>query len=141
MSFNYPLNIHFDCTKCGLCCGDTPERPRHILLLEEEAKTITAATDLSKEYFAKEIKDNLPYRWEMKKTIEGKCFFLKDNHCSIYLIRPLICMFYPFELKFYQDQEKYIFNFTSECPAIGKGDILKKGYFLKLFRLAENRLK
>jgi Fe-S-cluster containining protein len=69
----------------------------------------------------------------MKKTKDGKCIFLKNKLCSIYQIRPLICMFYPFDLKEVRSN-KYNFAYTDECPAIGKGSQLKMGYFERLFK-------
>jgi Fe-S-cluster containining protein len=69
----------------------------------------------------------------MEKTKDGKCIFLKNKLCSIYQIRPLICMFYPFEFK-EVGSNGYIFAYTDECPAIGKGPKLKRGYFERLFK-------
>lgn len=69
----------------------------------------------------------------MKKTKKGKCVFLKDNSCFIYEARPLICRFYPFQLKNIKT-DKYAFEYTTECPGIGKGPRLRKRFFEKLFK-------
>lgn len=140
MKFTYPTNILFHCNKCGLCCGDTKQKSRCILLLESEATDISNQTHQPKQYFATEIKNKVPYLYEMKKNSQGKCLFLEDNSCSIYEHRPLICRFYPFELKFSQDKENYAFEFTLECPEIGKGKKLAKKDFEKLFVMAKERL-
>lgn len=140
MNFTYPNNVLFECNQCGLCCGDTPQKTRHILLLESEANSISEETALPTQNFSTEITGRTPYCYEMKKDSEGKCFFLKDKQCSIYSSRPLICMFYPFELKFSGDSGEHIFDFTLECPGISKGRILAKGDFEKLFWLAQERL-
>ena len=124
MDFTFPENMLFECSKCGLCCGDTKQKIRRILLLESEADTISAETCLPKQGFTNQIAEKNPYCYEMKKNSDGKCFFLKDNHCSIYTLRPLICRFYPFELKFDQDKDQHVFNFTLECPGINKGKII-----------------
>jgi len=76
----------------------------------------------------------------MKKTNEGKCVFLKENQCTIYNLRPLICMFYPFELKFDNGKVLHVFSFTTECPTIGTGKSFNKRDFEKLFGLAQERL-
>ena len=68
--------------------------------METEAKKIAAYTSCFIHDFSTIVKDKLPYVYEMKKTSEGKCVYLKDKQCIIYPLRPLICMFYPFELKF-----------------------------------------
>jgi uncharacterized protein len=140
VTYTHPNNVSFECNRCGLCCRDTPQKTRHILLLPKEANHISKETMLPAQEFSKAITGKTPYCYEMKKTGEGKCFFLKDNQCSIYKLRPLICMFYPFELKFSEDQGQYTFDFTLECPGIGKGEILSQSDFENLFLLAQEKL-
>ena len=139
MDFTYPANIRFECNRCGLCCGDTPQKTRHILLLTSEAEEISKETCQPIANFAVEIKDKMPYSYEMKKS-EGKCFFLKENQCTIYTLRPLICRFYPFQLTFDKNQQTHIFDFTLECPPINQGKAFKRKDFEMLFLLAQERL-
>jgi Fe-S-cluster containining protein len=140
VAFNYPVNVRFECSQCGLCCGDTAEKTRHILLLEIEAQDISAKTNLPIKEFATETTSSSPYVYEVKKPRQGKCFFLKNNRCTIYGYRPLICRYYPFELKFDQDKESYVFSYTLECPTIGRGKTLSGKDFEELFLLAKQRL-
>lgn len=136
MRFNYPKDIRFRCNKCTLCCGDAKARVRHILLLKKEAERISEITSKSAEMFATEIEGHEPYVYEMIKTEEkGKCFFLKENKCTIYNLRPLICRFYPFQLSPAKGG-KYKFFCTKECPGIGKGKKLGKNHFENLFQHA-----
>ena len=132
MEFDYPKNVRFKCERCALCCGDTRNRARSILLLRIEVERILQKILKSIEDFAEKIEGFEPYVYRMKKTKDGKCVFLRDNLCSIYQIRPLICMFYPFEFKV--GSNGYIFAYTDECLAIGKGPKLKRGYFERLFK-------
>ncbi|HMK94238.1 MAG TPA: YkgJ family cysteine cluster protein [Candidatus Limnocylindrales bacterium] len=141
MEFAYPVNLRFKCNRCGLCCGDTKQKTRRILLLETEAEKIASQTCRPTTDFSGKISDNEPYVYEMKKSGEGKCVFLKDNQCSIYPSRPLICRCYPFELKFDVDKEMYSFDFTVECPGINQGKFLRKIDFERLFELAKKRLR
>ena len=138
MKFDYPASVRFRCVKCGICCGDTKEKTRHILLLALEAEQISKTTSKPTSRFALKINSAEPYIYEMKKREDGKCAFLENSRCTIYAVRPLICRFYPFELKSLGD-EKYQFLFTEECPAIGKGRLLSEDYFRKMFRLARAR--
>ena len=139
MDFNYPVALRFECTGCGICCGDTQEKTRHILLLSTEAEQIAKLTSQQIQGFAEKIKGKAPYVYEMKKTIEnGKCVFLTKNHCNIYQLRPLICRFYPFELTTAPNC-KYIFGYTKECPSIGRGRTLSKDYFNDLFQMARTK--
>jgi len=136
VNFDYPTTARFRCIKCGICCGDTKEKTRHILLLTPEAEQIAKITVQPISKFAVEIKGKAPYSYEMKKRAEdGKCVFLENNRCTIYPLRPLICRFYPFELKMSRSR-KYKFLFTAECPGINKGRMLSEDYFRKMFRLA-----
>jgi Fe-S-cluster containining protein len=140
MGFNYPSNILFRCIKCGICCGNTKEKVRHILLLRSEAEKISLATNKPISMFASKITNKTPYSYEMTKTEQGNCLFLKNNHCTIYSQRPLICHFYPFELKETNNQP-HEFHYTDECPGIGKGKILRKNHYQNLFQLAESRVR
>ena len=135
MNFNYPTTVRFRCIKCGICCGDTKEKTRHILLLRTEAEQIATATLQPISKFTVKIKKKAPYSYEMKKREDGKCIFLERNCCTIYAVRPLICRFYPFELQS-APGGKYTFLYTAECLGINTGSTLSKNYFRKLFRLA-----
>ncbi len=141
MNYEYPAQLRFQCTKCGICCGDTQEKTRRILLLTAEAEQIATATSQQISDFTEKIDGKTPYQYEMKKTAEnGKCLFLAKNRCTIYALRPLICRFYPFELKTAANG-KHQFLHTNECPSIGKGKPLSKNYFEKLFQLALSKTR
>jgi Fe-S-cluster containining protein len=132
--------MHFSCSRCGLCCKDTKQKTRHILLLEAEAKILASHTSRDVTDFSFQIADKLPFEYEMKKTSEGKCVFLKKSRCTIYQMRPLICRFYPFELKFDKYKQLHVFDFTLECPGIGQGKDFSIIDFENLFDLAQERL-
>jgi len=110
-------------------------------MLESEAQEIQKQTELNIEIFCSEIPNKQPYKFEMKLSVDdSKCFFLKPDGCSIYNFRPLICRFYPFELKFDETQQTYTFTATPECPALNQGKRLTQTYFKLLFWLAEKKL-
>ena len=134
VKFDYPVAVRFRCVKCGICCGDTKEKTRCILLLTSETEQISKTTLQPTSQFAVKIEGRDPYGYEMKKREDGKCVFLENDRCTIYQVRPLICRFYPFELN--SCSGKYSFRFTEECPGIGKGRVLGEGDFRKMFRLA-----
>ena len=140
MEFTYPTEARFVCNGCGLCCGDTEQKKRHILLLEAEANQIEAETCIPKTDFCIPTQTKHPYTFEMKKIEDGKCVFLKQKKCSIYTLRPLICRFYPFDLRFDKISKVHVFDFTLECPGINQGKLTGKKEFKKLFRLAQQKL-
>lgn len=139
--FVYPKDLRFYCLKCGICCGDTKLKHRHVLLTQEEAEEISTFLGKPILDFAGKTCGRAPYLWEMKKSQElGQCLFLKDSCCTIYAERPMICRFYPFELKS-SASEGFKFFCTSECPGIGKGRVLREGHFQRLFQLARRKLE
>jgi Fe-S-cluster containining protein len=138
--FNYPISVRFRCIRCGICCGDTKDKSRHILLLKNEVEQIAKATGRQIFNFAAKIEDNAPYSYKMKKRKNGKCVFLENNRCTIYSSRPLICRFYPFELKA-MNNRKYTFLYTNECPGINKGQVLNEGYYRLMFLLAHDKFR
>jgi Fe-S-cluster containining protein len=139
LGFEHPEKVRFKCLKCGICCGDTQERKRHILLLDEEAQDIAKTARKSIDDIASKVEENRAYAYEMKKDkTSGKCIFLNANRCTIYSKRPLICRFYPFGLETNQKQQN-VFFFTNECPGIGKGTTMKTNDFRKLLKQAEKK--
>jgi Fe-S-cluster containining protein len=102
-----------------------------ILLLNSEVEKISRKTMKKVDEFAERTKGQEPYVYLMRKTLDGKCVFLKDSLCDIYEDRPLICRFYPFKLDNPRNYD-YVFTYTEECPAIGSGPKLKKIFFDRL---------
>ena len=140
LKFDYPQKVRFECEKCALCCGDTKDRVRRILLLRVEAKSISQKTHKRVNDFAESLDGSELYIYVMKKAENGKCVFLKGDLCTIYQTRPLICRFYPFELRA-DENCKHVFAYTDECPAIGRGPYLEKDYFERLFRASMKTMR
>jgi len=110
-------------------------------MLKKEAEQISEATFKLVEEFSVQIEGHEPYVYEMKKTKkEGKCLFLKEDLCTIYAFRPLVCRFYPLQLEVIEDG-KYRFSHTAECPGLGQGEKLQESYFGDLFQQANERLR
>jgi Fe-S-cluster containining protein len=137
--FSYPENVHFQCTRCTKCCGDTPTKTRHIIMIEVEARKIGEATLQPIVAFAHRIEGRTPYVYQMRKNQTGKCLFLNEDSCTIYALRPLVCRFYPFELK-PRKKGGLVFSFTDECPGIGEGKRLALEEYRELVREAKDRL-
>jgi len=132
VEFTYPRDVSFVCSRCGMCCGDTEAKVRVILVLKAEAERISKETSMNLAEFVEKIEGFEPYIYQIKKTSTRKCIFLKDNLCSIYKIRPLICRFYPFQLKNLR-HNKHAFSYTNECPNIGQGPRLERRFYERLF--------
>lgn len=141
MNFSYPRNLRFQCSNCGICCGDAEKKVRHILLTKKDAERIAAFTKQAVSHFASQTGNKAPYVYEMRKRPEnGKCLFHQKNHCAIYAHRPLTCRFYPFELSA-AENIRHQFTVTRECPGISnlgttQGEKVSLRFFRALFALA-----
>lgn len=129
--FKYPKHLRFRCDRCALCCEDSGNKKRIILLLNSEAIRISKETSRYLHEFAKKVKGFEPYIYQMKME-DGKCVFLQDNSCAIYVVRPLICRFYPFQLK-NLGNNRFAFAYTNKCPGIGVGAQLVERFYERLF--------
>lgn len=138
--FEYPKRVGFTCNRCSRCCGDTEDENRHVLLLKNDAERISKSTLLDIYKFAEKVTGSEPYGYEMRKNENGKCFFLKNNLCAIYKIRPLICRFYPFQLKDLGNNN-YSFSYTDRCPGIVKKTKLHGTFFESLFHEFMNAME
>jgi Fe-S-cluster containining protein len=58
----------------------------------------------------------------LKKLETGDCVFLKDNLCMIHLIRPMVCMSFPFVFSNNDDEKTWGLSARKEiCPGLGSG--------------------
>ena len=138
--FEYPKHVNFLCNKCSRCCSETEDSVRHILLMKTDAQRISNKILIDINEFVEKISGYEPYIYEMKKTEDGKCFFLENNLCSIYEIRPLICKFYPFQLRKIGNN-RFSFSFTNKCTGIGNGPRRRRVFFENLFGQALNAME
>ena len=138
--FSYPRNVHFQCTRCTTCCGDIGKRKRHVLMLKAEARRISASTSQPISAFASRIEGAMPYVYEMRKNENNKCVFLSQLSCTVYACRPLVCRFYPFELK-PDGKGAHVFSYTKECSGIGGGRRLTRKHFEMLLEHAKKQMR
>jgi Fe-S-cluster containining protein len=116
------------CDKCGECC----RRVNKIVLNNADIENISKYLNISPKKFKKRFKiipDNFRYYMPAKP-----CPFLKNNLCSIYPARPLICKLFPaydmlVEMKKSEGKEIAYVNFPTYC------NIVKELYINKLLML------
>ncbi len=135
---SYPTCMKWKCQKCSVCCQDTVNRRRHVMLLAIEGNEISKGTGIPIEQFASKT-SNETYSYEMLKN-NGACRFLAGNTCLVYDHRPLVCVFYPFEMKNEGDSLKILLT-GGDCPGIGRGEKLQETFFRRLAETAIGRLK
>ena len=140
MTVQYPDHVRWKCLRCTACCRDTMSHERCIRILDSEVAEICLETGLKVEGFSTSYSDYPPYTRRMKKP-DGRCFFLRDGLCSIYAIRPITCVFYPFFLNRI-DERGFRFELTPErCSGLGLGREVSRDRFRRLFDLAVRRLR
>ena len=140
MLLNYPATF-FLCMNCGLCCRDTSERRRRILLTPADLDRITEVTKLPNEKYSRSTHAApKPFCRAMRKD-SGTCVFLgSDTLCKIYDSRPIICRCYPFMVEF--DDRSVSFSVSAkDCPGLGRGEKLRREFFEKLGGEVMNNLK
>jgi hypothetical protein len=103
-----------------MCCGDVKGKVRIVLLLRTEAERIAEETSMELQEIVEKVEGFEPHVYLIRKTNKRKCIFLKENLCSIYRIRPLVCRFYPLHLV-NKGNNRYAFKYTHECPRVGNG--------------------
>lgn len=128
--FIYPNEIIWKCQQCTLCCKDSYNHVRRIKLLKQESISLSRKINIPIEQFATPTFDKI-YSHEILKN-NGKCIFLKNNFCKIYNNRPLVCQFYPFEMKSFENDVYQIIFSGKECTSIDKGHKLKEPFFRNL---------
>jgi len=111
-----------------------------VLLLRTEAERIAEETSMDLQEIVEKVEGFKPYVYLIRKTNERKCIFLKENLCSIYRIRPLVCRFYPFHLV-NKGNNRYRFKYTHECLGVGNGPPLRRAFYESLFSKFKQRMK
>jgi len=132
--------IQFECTKCGACCREesllVTLTGRDIVRLSrglslgpnDIIRAFDFYLDIGKES-PKGLRDfptlnteKGPAYLAIKKMENGDCIFLKDNLCMIHLIRPAVCMSFPFV--FSKDGNTTTWGLSAMkkiCPGLGSG--------------------
>jgi len=132
---NFPKDILFDCTICAECCRDSGKHRRRIIFSEKEAEEISLASGISKATFSVRSGRKDAYSRRMRK-ISGNCFFLniESRLCRIYEKRPLVCRFYPFELR---EDGSWACAKPSDCEGLGRGEVVRPAHFRRLLKRAK----
>jgi Fe-S-cluster containining protein len=106
----FPDSAGFRCKNCGVCCRIQPPD-----IKKAEQKKIEARGFKN----FSEHPDETGIAWIRRKK-DDSCFFLSNNKCAIYDIRPAICRLEPFTIGDYDFSKNQIelilnFPFTSCC--------------------------
>lgn len=90
---------------CSDCCEDT-----EMVLTQADVERITAFTDLDQDAFAFRADDGF-LQLRTQEDAKRSCYFLKEQHCSIFDVRPEGCRLYPAFL----DEDRVVLD-ALHCP-------------------------
>ena len=137
------FNLCSNCVgKSATCCGnpnvDSP------MLLPKEVETISKNMNINIEDFSNKIDfskmyddESLKVLYQMKRQEnDHKCYFYKNNQCTIYEIRPIDCRIFPYDIKLENDGNNYLVYYKSkECQIMNENikDIKMVSYNTRLF--------
>jgi Fe-S-cluster containining protein len=128
--FLYPMMAKWGCLRCGNCCRDVIGHERRILLTENDLKRIKDVTGLD-DFFDETGEE--PFKAIMKKK-NGDCIFLREEECSIYDSRALLCRMYPFWIEKINDE--FIIKIDEKCKGVEYGEVLDEEFFQRLLEYA-----
>jgi len=124
--------FQFGCEKRGDCCRDRHEHP--ILLSVYDVFRLRQHLKVSGQEFAEKYgrtllgaHSQLPLMilrndWTDKRREKSSCVNLKDNKCSVYENRPLVCRLYPVGRALDPDRNSYfMLTKTDGCCPTGCG--------------------
>ncbi len=107
-----PDSVGFSCKNCGVCCRLQPPDVNLIEQRQIESKGFKGFLGPA---------DEAGLRWIRRKK-DGSCFFLENNKCAIYEVRPAVCRLEPFTIVDYNYPEGRIeldLNFPYSCACVG----------------------
>lgn len=123
------LEIPFECSKCGVCCKNLlKNKGKTGLILHKSEINLFSLEDLRPHLaigISPKDKDFKILTYQLKLD---KCPHLRNNLCSIYSERPLICRGFPLKIKL-NVPGKYDFEMSYDCSAVLK---YQKRYSKKL---------
>ena len=135
--------IRFECTTCGACCRDdsllVTVTGRDVVRISRGLNLgpteVIRALDFYlvsshkppeglRDFPAVNTERGLAYI-ALKKLENGDCVFLKDNLCMIHLIRPAVCVSFPFVFRKDNDENTWGLSARKEiCPGLGNGPVV-----------------
>ncbi len=89
----YAEGLRFECRRCGSCCGGFPG---FVWVSDEEADAIARRLGIGREEFLREYCKRVGRRWTLREVENFNCVMLEGGGCSIYDVRPVQCLTFPF---------------------------------------------
>ena len=102
------IDCVLDCP--ALCCKES----HPITVQEYEVERIAKRLEMRSGKLKRSLEPIGEWLW----TLPRPCCFLKDNRCSIYEDRPVVCKYYPLQRVWLEKEGEYVVGvFTCWCDA------------------------
>ena len=112
--------IPFECLKCGTCCKDLwLDKGKTGLMIHKNETHLFPIQDLKPHLAVGSAPEHENFRILTYQLKPKKCPNLRNNLCSIYSKRPLICRGYPLSIKL-DIPGKYDYDMSHECVAVSR---------------------
>ncbi len=110
--------ISWTCRMCGRCC-DSPT------ITKKDIANISGHLKISFEECVQTYLTFFDGVIGELKEVKGKCIFLKNNKCSIYKVRPLICRIRPYSPQLKNGELVLTYDrwFLKNCPGLYEGNL------------------
>ncbi|MFW9975744.1 MAG: YkgJ family cysteine cluster protein [Candidatus Thorarchaeota archaeon] len=132
--------IRFECTRCGACCREdsllVTVTGRDICQLSIGLNLRASEVIRALDFYLVESNESPeglrdvpavnteqgPAYIALRKLENGDCVFLKDNLCMIHVIRPMVCMSFPFTFSEEGNNKTWGLSAKKEiCPGLEGG--------------------
>ncbi len=121
-SYFFDSGLRFECVRCGACCtGD----PGVVFIPQGKIAVIADYLEISHRELKKQYLYPYSGGFSVREFNDGRCFFFGENGCTIYPVRPVQCMVYPFWFENLKNQDEWQ-RTIHECKGIGKGRLYTK---------------
>jgi Fe-S-cluster containining protein len=114
----FDAGLRFGCTQCGHCCTGATGT---VFMNAKEAERIARHLGLDVEAFLQQYAYAVPGGHSLREV--GKnfaCIMFKDEHCTIYEVRPTQCRTFPFWSENVRSENAWR-KACRQCPGIGQG--------------------
>ncbi|MFI3257390.1 MAG: YkgJ family cysteine cluster protein [Spirochaetales bacterium] len=122
----YSEGLHFHCKQCSHCCR---HEPGYVYLSQTDLSNLCVCLDMNAEDFIQAYCRIVPYYngtdvLALQEKPNYDCIFW-DKTCTVYNVRPVQCITYPFWSFVLKDNESWQQE-SKHCPGINCGTLFTK---------------
>jgi len=123
----FDKGIRFACTGCGACCTGAPGT---VYMSSGDIRAAAIFLSLSERAFIRLYLYPFRDSYSIRESIGGSCLFY-DRGCTIYPVRPLQCLTFPFWTRNLRSEKTWT-QVASHCPGIDRGTLFTREEILDL---------